>query len=171
MMLCLQILARCKHDLIKKYSFSSGSWQPEEWRSCQWLGRAAAPPAPARCGDAFSHGFHLDFKAKPPKTWPEWLQKQASAFGGRSSHSGSSCQIAQRNCAGILSKSGSGWQQGCCHLRSASWDWVFASEISKLTSAFRPGTVDMLIATFWFKTQNKQNQYQLHAMQRAHPSE
>lgn len=39
---------------------------------------------------------------------------------------------AAHNCAGILSKSGSGWQQGCCHLRSASWDWVFASEISKL---------------------------------------
>lgn len=49
MMLCLQIFARRKQDLIKKYSFSSGSWQLEEWHSCQRPGHSAAPPAPACC--------------------------------------------------------------------------------------------------------------------------
>lgn len=79
MMLCLQILARHKHDLIKKYSFSRGSWQ----RGCQlW--------------DVSSHGFRRDFGAKPPKTWPEWRKKQVAAFWSRFPCYGDACQVTLR---------------------------------------------------------------------------
>jgi len=70
MMLCLQIFARHKHDLIKSIvaAVDLGSR-----RSGAAVGGTTSPGTPQ---DASSRGFRQDFEAKLPKTWPE---KQVAA--------------------------------------------------------------------------------------------
>lgn len=184
MMLCLQIFARHKHDLIKKYSFSSGSWQPEERRSCQRPACSTAPPALARRKTPSDPAFSGTWKQNLPKpglndaksTRPHFeMGFRAGAMHARS--------LWQHPCWNFI-KTSSGRQQGCCHLWGVSWDWFSTFEIKRRepplrlvceptscrTSARRPGTVDVLIATRWFKSQNMQTQYLLNTMWWAHTS-
>lgn len=131
MMLCLQIFARHKHDLIKKYSFSSGSWQPEEQRSCQRPGHPAALPAPARCETPPAMAFGRTSKQSLPKpslndVKSKWPQFEAG-FHAAATHARLIWEHPHWN----FIKSLSGWQQGCCHLWGVSWDWVSTFEIKR----------------------------------------
>lgn len=123
MMLCLQIFARRKHDLIKKYSFSSGSWQPEERH------RQPQPCRLSTLQDASDRGFRQDFEAKSLKshlkdTESNWVHLQPG-FRAPAMHARSFRKHPHWNFIRPIL-----WlRQDCCHLWGVSWDWVCVLEM------------------------------------------
>lgn len=131
MMLCLQIFARHKHDLIKKYSFSSGSWQAEERWGCQWPGRSAAPLAPACCEMPPAPTFGGTSKQSLPKAGLNDVKSKQPRFEAGFRTAVTRARSLREHPRWKFIKTSSGQQRGCWHLWGVSWDWVSTFEIKR----------------------------------------